>query len=102
MAFMFIAIHYPKPEHREDVLRSMTRTGEALRGSSGLLQIGPWKEEGGNRLIGVSIWESREAFERALQSVGRFSEAAPSEGGSREDWEERLAEEIFAEGMLDA
>jgi heme-degrading monooxygenase HmoA len=91
MAFMFIAIHHPKPEHRDDVLQSMTRVGDALRGSSGLLQIGPWQEEEGNRLIGLSIWESREAFELALRAVGRF-------GRSPEDWEERPAEEIFAVG----
>jgi len=50
----------------------------------------------GNRLIGLSIRESREAIERALQAAGRFSEAG-SAGRSRDDWEERPAEEIFAE-----
>jgi len=56
MAFVFIAIHHPKPEHRDDVFQSMTRVGDLLRGSPGLVQVGPWKEEEGNRLIGLSIW----------------------------------------------
>src|SRR5437868_6808012 len=96
MAFAFIAIHYPRPEHRDDVLQSMTRVGDLLRGSPGLVQIGPWKEEEGNRLIGLSIWQSRQDFERALQALGRFSDAgtAPDDRG---DWEERPPEEIFAE-----
>ncbi len=96
MAFMFIAVHYPKPEHREDVLRSMQRVGDALRGSPGLLQVGPWKEEDGKRLMGISVWESRGAFERALQQMGRLSDVG-SQDPVREDWEERPAEEIFGE-----
>lgn len=95
MAFMFLSIHYPKPEHRDDVLRSMERVGEALRGASGLRQIGPWKEEGGGRIVGLSIWESRDAFERALE---QFS--AAGDKPSRDLWEERPAEEIFAEQAI--
>lgn len=96
MAFTFIAIHRPKPEHRDDVLRSMQRVGDVLSGSPGLVQIGLWTEEDGNRVIGISVWESRDAFERALQTVGRFS-VAGSQDRSREEWEEQPAEEIFAE-----
>ncbi len=92
MAFLFLSIHYPKPEHRDDVLQSMERVGDALRGASGLLQIGPWQEEQGSRIVGVSIWESREDFNRAL---ARFSAAGDT--SSRDVWEERPAEEIFAE-----
>lgn len=96
MAFIFIAIHYPRPEHREDVLRSMQRVGEALKGAPGLLQVGPWQEEEGDRLMGISVWESRGTFERALEDLGRFGDAG-SQDPSRGDWEERPAEEIFAE-----
>lgn len=88
--FLFVAIHYPKPEHCDDVLRSMERVGDALRGAPGLLQIGPWKEEEGSRIVGLSIWESRDDFERALES---FSAGV----GDRSSWEEHPAEEIFAE-----
>ncbi|MGI8688711.1 MAG: antibiotic biosynthesis monooxygenase [Thermomicrobiales bacterium] len=90
MAFLFLSIHYPKPAHRDDVLRSMERVGETLRGAPGLLRIGPWKEEKGSRIVGLSIWESREAFERALAPFGAGA-------GDRSSWEERPAEEIFAE-----
>jgi len=90
-AFLFLAIHYPKPEHRDDVLRSMQRVGDALRGAPGLRQIGPWKEAEGGRIVGISIWESRAAFERALAQFNSTARARP------EEWEERPSEEIFAE-----
>lgn len=95
MAFLFLSIHYPKPAHRDDVLRSMARVGEVLHGAPGLLRIGPWKEEEGSRIVGISIWESREDFERAL---ARFSAAAGTPASR--DWEERPAEEIFADQVI--
>jgi len=93
MAFLFLTIHHPKPEHRDEVLLSMERVGEVMRGAPGLLQIGPWKEQEGNRLFGIAIWESREAFDRALE---QFSSAARA-GASGHDWNEGPTEEIFAE-----
>jgi heme-degrading monooxygenase HmoA len=95
VAFLFLAIHYPKPEHHDDVLRSMQRVGDALRGAPGLRQIGPWQEEEGGRIVGISIWESRSAFERAIE---RFS--AAGDKSSRTAWEEHPAEEIFAEQAI--
>jgi quinol monooxygenase YgiN len=60
--FTHIAIHTPKPEHRDDVIASMQRAGAASDGAEGLLQMGPWKEIDGGRLVGLAIWESRAAF----------------------------------------
>ena len=60
--FTHIAIHTPKPEHRDDVIASMQRAAAASEGAAGLLQMGPWQEIDGGRLVGLAIWESREAF----------------------------------------
>jgi heme-degrading monooxygenase HmoA len=99
MAFVFIAIHHPKPGHRDDVRRSMERTGDRLSSAPGLLQVGTLTETDGNAMIGFSIWESREAFEETLKALGRFSQAG-SQDRLRDEWEERPADEIFAEGNL--
>jgi hypothetical protein len=67
--FTHIAIHTPKPEHRDDVIASMQRAADAGRGAEGLIQMGGWKEIGGGRLVGLAIWESREAFLAAAPGI---------------------------------
>jgi len=36
---------------------------KSIRAAPGLIDIGPWVEHDGERVVGVSRWESREAFE---------------------------------------
>jgi quinol monooxygenase YgiN len=67
--FTHIAIHTPKPEHRDDVIASMQRAGAASDGAEGLLQMGSWQEIDGGRLVGLAIWESREAFLAAAPDI---------------------------------
>ena len=67
--FTHIAIHTPKPEHRDDVIASMRRVGAASAGARGLVQMGPWQEIDGGRLVGLAIWESREAFLAAAPGI---------------------------------
>jgi len=67
--FTHIAIHSPKPEHRDDVLASMHRVDAAAQGAEGLIQIGPWQEIEGGRLVGLAIWESREHFVAAAPAI---------------------------------
>lgn len=67
--FVHLAIHHPKPEHVDDLLASMHRVDDAAQGAAGLVQIGAWRDESGDRLVGLALWESREAFEA---SAGRI------------------------------
>jgi hypothetical protein len=45
-----------------------------LAGTSGLIDIGPWVEHDGERVVGISRSESREAFEAAMPGSGVPSE----------------------------
>jgi quinol monooxygenase YgiN len=67
--FTHIAIHTPRPEHRDALIASMQRVAAASAGAVGLLQMGPWQEIDGGRLVGLSIWESREAFLAAAPAI---------------------------------
>jgi heme-degrading monooxygenase HmoA len=70
--FVHLAIHYPKPEHSDDLLASMRRVDAAAAGAPGLIQMGAWRDARSDRLVGLAIWESREAF---LESVEKIFEA---------------------------
>ena len=67
--FVHLAIHYPRPEYVEDVLASMRRVDKAAGGTPGLIQMGAWRDEGGNRLVGLAMWESQEAFEASAARI---------------------------------
>ena len=65
-----MAVHYPAPGHRDEVYASMVRMASSLCDVPGLAEIGPWAEHDGDRVVGLSRWESREAFEAAMPGSG--------------------------------
>jgi hypothetical protein len=70
VTYIFMAVHYPLPGHGDEVYASMTRMAEGAAGTPDLIEIGPWLECGGDRVVGFSRWESREAFEAAMPGSG--------------------------------
>jgi Antibiotic biosynthesis monooxygenase len=86
--FVHLTIHTPRPEHVEDQLRSMRRVAEAAADAPGLLRIGPWRDARSGRLIGLGLWESKDAFDAAMPRV--FA-SLPDEPGA-EQWEAQPVE----------
>ena len=70
MTYIFMAVHYPEPGRHDDLFKRMSAMGESVAGTPGLIDIGPWVEHQGERVVGVSRWESREAFEAAMPGSG--------------------------------
>jgi heme-degrading monooxygenase HmoA len=70
MTYIFMAVHYPEAGNGAAVLASMARMAEAAAGTPGLLEIGPWLEHDGDRVVGLSRWASREAFDAAMPGSG--------------------------------
>jgi hypothetical protein len=67
--FVHLAIHHPKPEHMDDLLASMHRVDKAAAGAPGLIQIGAWRDQGSDRLVGLALWESEDAFQAAAPRI---------------------------------
>jgi heme-degrading monooxygenase HmoA len=70
MTYIFMAVHYPAPGRLDDVYASMRHMAESAASTPGLLEIGPWIEHDRSRVVGVSRWESRAAFEAAMPGSG--------------------------------
>ncbi len=85
-----LAIDRPKPEYKEDVLASMRRVDAVAAGSVGLIRINGWREIDGDRLVGISMWESMEAFRAAADRIFAAAKDDP--------WD--LWEDIPVESML--
>ena len=73
MSFAFIVFHYPKPQYRDDMLRSMRAVAEIMSSVPGFVDAGQWAEEDSDRIAGISLWESKEACERALEKASTAS-----------------------------
>jgi len=68
--FQAIAVHHPKAERVDDWIAFMHRVIAATEGAPGLLEFTAWRDPGGaGPLIGLSRWESAEAFQAALPRI---------------------------------
>ena len=90
--FAHIAFHRPRPEYREAVRESMRRVDAAAQGAPGLVFIRDWSEVDGDRLVGLALWESREAFEAAAPGI--FAAIADD---PFDVWEDERAQNLFLE-----
>jgi quinol monooxygenase YgiN len=63
MSFIFMVLHWPEPGHREALAQSMREMRDALSGLPGCTSVEPpYLADDGTCLVGISKWESRQAF----------------------------------------
>ena len=89
MRYLSVAMHYPKPEHVDDLLGAMKRLGEALHTVPGLLDASAWKDSVSGRIVAISTWESRQAFLIARSVIGEAIKDVPFD-----EWEAKPRELI--------
>ena len=66
MSFIFMVLHYPTPAHRDELARAMNERRDLLASTSGCIQVDPaYVTADGDCLVGISKWESKDAFDRA-------------------------------------
>jgi hypothetical protein len=91
--FLYFAIHYPKLEHIDDLLGAMHRFAAAAVSDPATeqpLQMAAFRDEASNRIIAVSVWPSRQAFQSAMPRMAPILASTPFD-----DWE-RAPREIYA------
>ena len=63
MSFVFIVFHYPEPQQRDALVRSMNEMRDVLGDLPGCVGVEPpYRTADGDCVVGISKWESREAF----------------------------------------
>ena len=77
--FLFYAVHHPHPEKEELLIRSMRNFGELIKKQPGIMVVDTFRDPDNGTLLGVSIWESRDAFQAVMPAL---QDAFPSE-----EWE---------------
>ena len=82
MTYIFMAVHYPEAGRHDAVYESMREMAGSMAGTPGLIEIGPWLDRDGGRVVGLSRWQSRAAFEAAMPGSG-VPKSETHEGESR-------------------
>ena len=88
--FVAIAIHHAAPEHEEAFIAFMHDVVAATEGAPGLLAFEACRHPDGTvRLVagalGVSTWESAEAFQAGLERIGSLSHLRRPEWSAKPD-----------------
>ncbi len=85
MKFIFMVFHYPKPDHRESLLKGMSETASFFKGKPGFIDAGAWVDENNPEcLVGVSFWNSKQAFFDAGMTFAKPDEIVAGETKPRE------------------
>lgn len=66
MSYIFMVIHHPKQEHRDDLIRGMIERAGLMAGTPGFIDAGPWEMEDDRRIVGIARWDSKDAFVGAV------------------------------------
>ena len=72
-----LAIHTPKPERIDDLIASMQRFAAAGRSQTGLQEVHTMRDAESGKLLGLAIWESRQAFDEGVQAMRAAVENDP-------------------------
>jgi heme-degrading monooxygenase HmoA len=67
--FVNVAFISPKAGKEAEMIERMHRFAKSLEKSSGLLRVHVLSEIVGNALIGISMWEDEESFNRATEET---------------------------------
>ena len=90
MRHLTIRILYPKSEHTDDILAAARKVAETARRLEGLIEIGAWLDKENERIVNISLWESRElALEASRKMHPLFADIPWS------DWERKPAENLL-------
>jgi hypothetical protein len=65
MKYLTVGIHYPKPEHMQDIVAAIKKVREVALKCEGLVETGSWLDKENNRLVLMSLWESEEHTTKA-------------------------------------
>jgi len=69
MTMGLVALHYPRPEHRDELLRRMRSAAEVMRTVDGCLDASVWEVREGEAVVSTGTFVSEEAWTRAVQAV---------------------------------
>jgi quinol monooxygenase YgiN len=69
MALGVVAFHYPRPEHRAELVERMRAAAEVMRAVEGCSEASVWETRDGEALVSTGTFVSEEAWTQAVRAV---------------------------------
>jgi len=85
--YLTVRVLYPKPGRTDDILAAVKKVSEAARKCEGLVEIGAWLDKENDRIVNISLWESRDLAMKATAAMH-----AQFAGIPWSEWERQPAE----------
>jgi len=74
MSFRLVAFHYPKSEHREELLQRLHRAAEIMKRSPGCIDVEVWREQASGAFVTTAKFQSQETCLSALQTTAHTTD----------------------------
>ena len=69
MKYLTLGIHYPKPEHTDDILAVVKKVADVALALPGIIETGAWLDNEQERIVMMSLWESEEHATKARETL---------------------------------
>ena len=84
-----VAVHYPRPEHWDEMISRVHRAAEVLAATPGCLAVDCWLSEDNQAVVTTAQWESEQA------RIAGFSAASTADVDFDYDEREFRPREVF-------
>lgn len=64
-----VALHYPRPEHREEMILRVHQAAEVMAATPGCLAVDCWVSEDSQAVVTTGQWESEQAMADGFAAV---------------------------------
>lgn len=69
MALGLVAFHYPRPEHRDELVQRMKDAADVMKTVEGCLDAEVWETREATALVSIGTFASEEAWTHAVRAV---------------------------------
>lgn len=69
MAIALVALHYPRPDHRDELVRRMQAAAEVMRKVEGCSDASVWEVRESEAVVSTGTFASEEAWADAVRAV---------------------------------
>lgn len=69
MKVALVALHYPHPEHRDEMISRVRQAADVMAATPGCLAADCWVSEDGQAVVTTGQWESEQALAAGFAAV---------------------------------
>jgi quinol monooxygenase YgiN len=69
MSVAVVAVHYPRPEHHDELVARVCRAAEVMQSVTGCIAADCWQDDATGAIVTTGVWRSDEARAASFEAV---------------------------------